>query len=492
MSGIGFGLSQSQKMAQAQVMSQRQIMSMNFLAMGTEDLKEKIYDEVAKNPALEISDNSFDGEFNYNERSKSTIHEIKKVSASAVQASDDFQKALESSPDTKESLQHHLIHQINMLKLKNDEKELCEDLVYNLDSKGYHILAPESIAKGKESIFDKCLHLVQNLEPVGCAVKNVWESLIVQTESFFSDYSAYKTDSANKELVIFLLSNNSFMENPQSHRILKKIEAFVKERKSQFALSEKELAIIDMCSNVTEDDLDKAIAFIKTLNPFPASDYGSSNSYEISPDVFIDEVIDVNAIEGEPKILYKINLSNANLPEVSISKSFMDNHKQLGKDGEKLILDAKNFINDLSFRASTLENASKILLDVQHSFFEKGPGYIVPFRQRDMAEILKVHESTVSRLANEKFLKCKWGTFPFKYFFSNSVKGGDYENASPVDSKDFIKNEISKILENHKNDKKKLSDQKISDMLKNLGITIARRTVAKYRVELNIDSSYAR
>lgn len=479
-------------MAQAQVMSQRQIMSMNFLAMGTEDLKEKIYDEVAKNPALEISDNSFDGEFNYNERSRSTIHEKNKVSSAAVQASEDFQKALESSPDTRESLQHHLIHQLNMIKLRKDEKDLCEKLIYNLDTKGYHILAPESIAKENEDILDDCLFVVQNLEPVGCAVKNVWESLIVQTKYLFSEHSDLKISDVNEDLVIFLLSNSSFMENPQSHKILKKIELYVKEQKSKFALPEKELAILDMCSNVTETDIDNAISFIKTLNPFPAADYGNSNSYEISPDVFIDEVVDENAIEGEPKLVYEIKLSNANLPEVSVSKSFVDNSKKFGKDGEKLILDAKNFINDLSFRASTLEAASKILLDVQHSFFERGPGYIVPFRQRDMAEKLKVHESTVSRLANEKFLKCKWGTFPFKYFFSNSVKGGNYENASPVDSKDFVKNEIAKILESHKDDKKKLSDQKISDMLKNIGINIARRTVAKYRGELNISSSYDR
>ena len=120
---------------------------------------------------------------------------------------------------------------------------------------------------------------------------------------------------------------------------------------------------------------------------------------------------------------------------------------------------------------------------MQHEFFKKGPGNLAALKQKDVADILGVHETTISRMANSKYIQCQWGLFEVKYFFTNAVSDT---------SKDQVLFQIKQILEEHKNDSKKLSDQKVADALAAKGINVARRTVAKYRAQLNIESSYNR
>ena len=125
-------------------------------------------------------------------------------------------------------------------------------------------------------------------------------------------------------------------------------------------------------------------------------------------------------------------------------------------------------------------------LCLQAAFFEQGPRSLAPLRQKDVAELLGVHETTISRMANGKYVQCEWGLFEIGYFFTNQV-GTDKST-----SQTGVKAEIEEILKAHEGDKKPLSDQKIADMLAERGIKIARRTVAKYRAALNINSSYSR
>ena len=128
---------------------------------------------------------------------------------------------------------------------------------------------------------------------------------------------------------------------------------------------------------------------------------------------------------------------------------------------------------------------------LQKDFFEKGPRYLKPLRQKDVAAIINVHEATISRMANEKYLRCSQGLFKLSFFFTNAVGQNLPEEDIPA-SKQGVMAELKKILEEHKDDKKPLSDQKIADILLERGVKIARRTVAKYRSQLNIDSSYSR
>ena len=169
------------------------------------------------------------------------------------------------------------------------------------------------------------------------------------------------------------------------------------------------------------------------------------------------------------------------------------------------------FIEDLEFRNKTIVKACCAIVRFQLAFFEKGPQFLLPLRQKDIAEVINVHEATVSRMANSKFIQCEWGLFPVKYFFSSSIaqvakaqnskiknndsaakhtEGGSSANDSI--SKESVKFEIAKIINSQKQGEKRLSDQKIVEQLEKIGIKIARRTVAKYRSQLNIESSYSR
>ncbi|MBP5174646.1 MAG: RNA polymerase sigma-54 factor, partial [Treponema sp.] len=144
--------------------------------------------------------------------------------------------------------------------------------------------------------------------------------------------------------------------------------------------------------------------------------------------------------------------------------------------------------------------ASELIVKRQHAFFEKGPGNLVPMKQEDLAKELGVHESTVSRLARSKYIQCSWGLFEVGYFFVSEV--ARKENGATKDSgetqegeaftKDRIIGMIEGILSEHAGDGKKLSDQKISEILSEKGVSISRRTVAKYRSQMNIASSYER
>ena len=161
-------------------------------------------------------------------------------------------------------------------------------------------------------------------------------------------------------------------------------------------------------------------------------------------------------------------------------------------DVEESVRSANDFMESLAFRKKTLLLACQQIVRLQKDFFEKGPRYLKPLRQKDIAAIINVHEATISRMANEKYLRCSQGLFKLSFFFTNAVGQNLPETEEIPASKQGVMAELEKILEEHKDDKKALSDQKIADILLERGIKIARRTVAKYRSQLNIDSSYSR
>ena len=140
-----------------------------------------------------------------------------------------------------------------------------------------------------------------------------------------------------------------------------------------------------------------------------------------------------------------------------------------------------------------MQKVSVEIVKHQIEFFEKGPLYLKPLRLKDIAEKIDVHETTVSRISNGKYIQCEWGLFEVKYFFSNAVsvsENTDKSNLEKEHSKESVKQVLLSILKTEEG--KNLSDQKLSDKLAEQGINIARRTVAKYRKELNFDSSYDR
>ena len=197
--------------------------------------------------------------------------------------------------------------------------------------------------------------------------------------------------------------------------------------------------------------------------------------------------LSIHVINGK----FEFHTSAANLPDLTISKDFVSLSEETSdKETKKYIREqtkaAKELIDQIDMRNKNLFKLGTILIEKQSEFFIKGLKAIKPLTQKEVALEMDVHETTVSRLANSKWIETDWGIISVKQLFSSSMESSD-----GTTSKTAIKETIKEILDNHEGPKA-LSDQKIADILNEKGISIARRTVTKYRKELNIDSTYIR
>ncbi|MGN0728669.1 RNA polymerase factor sigma-54 [Treponema sp.] len=472
----GFGLQQRQRASQIQRICQKQIQALKFLAMDSKNLTEEIYKAAEENPALVITKNRSSWD-----RTKTAV-----PTASGMAASENFQAALESKADERESLQDHLLGQLNSMRLSETEKSLCEKLIFNLDSKGFHILAPISLLDKKDKLqtpglLEKCIETVRQLEPSGICVVNTEESLLVQ---------ARQRENA-PPLALFILNGRfNFLDPPYPEKILQKIKAFIAKQKKLFADSNAEEY---STLNPTLRSVEEALGFIRTLDPLPARNFSSGEIHFIAPDVYIEKIsgmaqqnqLEENTVSGSGG-LWKIRLAQENIPQISLNPEFMQLAENKNQNSmEEELRKAKEFIGMLEFRQGTLLRACIEIAKIQTDFLLRGPGNLVPLRQKDIADKLSVHETTISRIANSKFIQCEWGLFDLKFFFTNAASSKN-KNIS----KDKAMSELKKLLNSSSG--KKMSDQKLSEELEKSGIKIARRTVAKYRNKLCIESSYNR
>ncbi len=514
------GMEQQQRLSQvqSQVMSQQQIMTLKLLAMGSQDLRDEIYSQLEDNPALVLVKDPFsDGVSSVRKRTHETsqVH-TSRVSAAGQLEADTYQQMLESSPDNRETLQEHLMHQLNMVNISQKEFELCKKLIENLDKNGFYILAPQSFlddAQNEENqkLLQKCLSIVRKFDPSGICVQNVEESLLVQAEQ--------KRDVP--PLVFFLLNGHlQMLSNPGVEKVQKKIHQYIQEQEK---LSFKTPDKYDISKVPSAKEIEKAITFIQALDPRPTRNFLDEQVQFVRPDVYVVRVkglleednLEKGLVLDDENHYFRLLPADDTIPSIQISPDF--ENKELTKqikdsDQKKFFREklsaAQAFINTLSFRQQIIVRSCSFLVKYQKNFFKKGPGYLAPLTQRQFAQMLDIHESSVSRLADSKFIHCDWGTFPLKYFFSSSLgktavqvtakteselieKTSAEQNQSVISSNN-VKFEIEKILKAQKEGEKKLSDQKIADMLAQKGISVARRTVAKYRSQLNIASSYDR
>lgn len=505
-------LQQQQSQTQTQKLSQKQLMSVKLLAMSSLDLRSEIYSTVARNPALVITkDGALDGvkEAQIDVRNKnggSDNLRLSSVTQAGKLAADNFQAALESSPDDRETLAEHLEHQFLSVNHSPSQEKLGLALIHNLDDRGFFILEPHSIIDKNDvaqtpELVDQTISYIQQLDPVGTCCKNVEESLLIQA----------RANGDAPEAVLFILNGHfDFLNPPQPAKILKKIKEFCLKN-----LNESEQKI-----DFTEEEIASAVEYIRKLNPFPAAEFSPSQNAFIEPDVYVEK----NEETGE----YSVRANDEILPVVEISKDFYElslERTRVTKSTEESekkrsehrfvmesIRSATDFMESLEFRKKTLLLACREIVRIQKDFFEKGARFLKPLRQKDIAALINVHEATISRMANEKYLRCSQGLFKLSYFFTNAVGGAvcadksvefknshtqtvnnsQNEKSEEILSKEGVIFELKQILAEHKDDKKPLSDQKIADILDSKGIKIARRTVAKYRSQLNIESSYAR
>ena len=456
-------MKQYQKPAFAQVqrlkMTPQIYQSIQLMALPLHELTNKIHEELEKNPALELiedkslvsleeySNSKNEDKENYFENSSDSGY----TSHEGREASERKQKFIEGALSRPESLQEHLMSQLLIHSLSKQQFEIGELLIHNLDSNGFFQEDPSTLLNTtQQKLLPVMLDVVHSFDPSGICVKDYKESLILQAQ--------LSIDAP--EAAIELIKNYLPLIKKKSHKELSKI---------------LELPL---------DEIDSIIEFIQSLNPYPGRLFSTSPPVYVIPDIM------VTIKNGE----FILVLNDEEIPVLGISPFFEETRNIKGKKStqqyvKNSIRDAKWFINSIHLRNKTLVKIATVIVEFQRNFFIKGPKYLVPLTLKDVASEVKVHETTVSRISNAKYIQTEWGIFPIKYFFTNSISGPG--SGGSRFSKEGVKEVIREMLEEDTSGKH-LSDQKISDLLKLQGINIARRTVAKYRSELSIDSSFER
>lgn len=459
---------------QVQKMSQHQIMTLNYLAMSNKDLREEILKAVRENPALEIVYDPI--EENYKTPSSITA--------------DDFQQTLEQTQDATETLQEHLLKQIEMEHLSQDERSICIALINNLDKNGCYgsMLDPVTLldkTRPQQNIkmLSKCIDLIHHLDPVGTCCKTPEESLLVQAQ----------INNDATPLTLFILNNHlDLIVSMVPEKILKAIKKYLEDWHAQsFA---PKTPIDNYPVNIEE--IQKSITYIRSLNPFPAADfaYDVAASRYNQPDIvltiekvpeYISETdFSTGKIKADENCYFQVKYASGIIPEIRINPSI----KNL-KSNTQFVTNGKALIQQLQFRKNTIAMQGCAIVALQKEFFLYGPGNLNPLTRKQIAQMCSIHESTVSRMANKKFPKyfqCQWGVFPASHFFSSSINN---EKGTKI-SAEKIKFEIQEILS--QNAGISISDSQITKLLNEKNIPVARRTVAKYRVSLNIQNSYNR
>ncbi len=469
-------LKQQLKQSQQLLMSPQLQQAIKLLQMSSLELVEHIQQELLENPFLEEKhfSETLEAEQSNDDRLKSEInndgYNVEEVSSngdwenylgelsstprlSSVKDFDSFDdlNPLETRYAAKTGIDSHLNWQLRLSRLSEKEIEICEHIIGNLDSTGYLQASNAEIAEHAncdEQDVEKMITFVQKLDPVGLATRSIQECLMVQVEVL-----GYDRDTILTDLIKYHLTD---LETHRYKPLLKKFK-------------------IDL------ETLKEYIEIIQSLNPLPGSTFGDADPIYISPDIYVYPT----------KNDFIIVLSD-DVPHLQISEFINKNDDKINQETkdytQKKIASATWLIKSLEQRRKTLYKVMESILKFQREFFEGGVNKLKPLILKDVSEDIEMHESSVSRITTNKYVSTPYGVFELKFFFNSALDSEDGNQVGSESVKALIKQMISK-----EDPKSPLSDEKICDLLKDeIGINIARRTVAKYRTILGIDSSSKR
>ncbi|MBQ3316319.1 MAG: RNA polymerase factor sigma-54 [Spirochaetales bacterium] len=460
------GLSQSLKTEQT--LSPQMLQSLALLPMPILELKAHIQAEIESNPALEIPDSEYDMKMSAPGTEKSMDDRMDDADSSFYEdasytstyadpeASDRKQMMIENSSAPGETLKEHLMAQLGEVPTSERIRTIAETLISNLDQNGFYMLSLDALFEDSDYTqeeISEAVDLVQGFDPAGVCVQDFRQSLILQ---------AKLSGMADEDLGIFSALVNDHLEKLKGGKF-------------------KEVA---SALRISEEDLQTFYSILRSLTPYPGQNYSADSISAVEPDFSIRS--------SNGTLVLEIN--RGDIPNLEITPGFESMADDLSgaeaKETASYIRDsvrqARNLINQVNLRFQTLYKAAAAIMEYQSEFFLKGPRYLKTMTLKDIAEKIGVHETTMSRLAQSKWVDTDWGLFQLKYFFTQGVSTTSGDQASV--SRNVVKDMIAEII----SENGALSDQKISDMLLSRGIKCARRTVGKYRSELNIDSSYSR
>lgn len=450
---FNLNLTQEQKL----IMTQEMQLSVKLLQMSAFELSQYIEKEMQENPVLEadVEHNSeldnLNNKIDYKEFIEYLDFDNYDHHSSYEKPEENDLNPLNFVSEEK-SLREHLLEQIDLMHLDKNTRDISKYIIENLNEKGYLEVDIDYIAEElnkSEQEISYALEVVQSLEPVGIAARSLQECLNLQLK---------RKGYEEEELYI----------------IVDKYLDFIAENK--YSLLAKNLNI----------DVKKAQEYgdiVKSLEPKPTRGYytGEEISY-IIPDAYISKV------DGESFII----MNDEIVPKLSINNLYKDiiknqNDKHAVDFVQEKLNNAIFLIKSIEHRKSTIHRVIEKILEIQKDYFEKDSEFLKPMTLKEIAEELDLHESTVSRAIRDKYVSTSKGTIKIKDLFTTGIS----TNMSEDLSTNLIKKRIEEIVASE--DKSKpLSDQVISEMLIKEDMNISRRTVAKYREELNIKSSSKR
>lgn len=465
-----------------QKLSPLQIQQIKLLELNALEIENRITHELEDNPALEeLPDSLPDSE---NEDIVEDYESREDISSEDLSLGDylneddipDYklqqpyyskETAKEEIPYSEsESFQEYLLNQLRLKNISDDEVKITEYLIGNMDESGYIRREPESIADdlafqyGMEipvEEIEKAIEIVKELDPPGVGASDLRDCLLLQLKR--------KEKTALRELAISVL-NDYF-----------------------YAFSKKQYDKIIRGLDISEEELKDVIKEITLLNPRPGGAWESAmetKMAQIIPDFYVEVIND--------ELVF--SMLEKNIPELRINREYSDMirdysegntvQNQSKKDAllfvKQKLDSAKWFIDAIKQRNTTLEKTMLAIIDIQRDFFLSGEeSDLKPMILKDVAEKCSYDISTISRVSNSKYVQTNWGVFPLKYFFSESMTNEEGEEVSTREIKAILKQCID-----DEDKKSPLTDDALMKELKARGYDIARRTVAKYREQLNV------
>jgi len=492
--GMGMGMQMRPEMRQQMILAPRMIQSMEILQLPIMALQERIQQELQENPVLEQRDSTKDefapeeteGEFR-EERSDPADPVKELVIDTKGDAADDFERLERMSqewpdhfneerrvsrnrideegdkrhdfeqnmPSRPQSLQDYLNEQISFLECPPEQVRLIRFLITHLDDRGFLATPLEEIGRAYDNTvtpeqLEAALKVVQKLDPHGVCARNIEECLQLQLSP----------ETPHGEVVRILIQNH--LEDITHNRLP------LIQKKTGF-----DLKIIG-----------EAIEVLKHLNLRPASQFSSGNIPYVVPDIIVDRGED-----GE----YGVRLADDWTPNIYISKRYFELYKNRASDPQareylKRKINAASWLLDaIEQRRHTLEKVTRAIIKHQRKFLDQGPEHVEPLKMQQIADLVGVHVTTVSRAVDDKWVQTPRGIFPLKRFFG----GGTQTTSGEEVAWETIKNKLLEIIANE--DKAEpLSDEDLVTRLGAAGYPVARRTVTKYRKMLKIQSSRQR
>ena len=473
---VAQGMQQRQSLALQQVLSPQLQQSLLILQTPLLELRNLVQQEMETNPVLEelpedsgaterseaevSADENFKNEFeklasldeewrDYMAQSASSNFDGRRGSKEA----DEKRQFLFDSIPVQETLQQNLIAQLNQTVLSAEDRKAAELVIGNIDDDGFLQSTPEEMALNSgipQDNFERMLGLIQNFYPTGVGARDLRECLLIQLQRQGKEHSV-------------------------EHRIV---------AEHMDDLGRRRFPEIARRMAISVEEVQKAADNIARLTPRPGQVFAAAPQNYVLPDVVVEKV------DSE----YQISFNNEQIPHLRISNLYKD----IIASGDAQSGDVKDYIRDkirsgkflirsIHQRQQTIMNIAQQIVSRQRDFLEHGPSHLKPTTMAEVAEAVGVHETTVSRAVSGKYMATPQGVFEMKYFFTGGYQTTTGESLSNTS----VKQSILELVK-HESGSAPLSDHEIVEILTERGIPIARRTVAKYRSELNILPSHMR